>query len=115
MEPSSLDRTRIQQEHDLEARTRVLEVKLSVQEQKMEDGFILLRTEMNDGFALMRAEMAKGFAEQALARAELELRLNARIQETADRLERKIDALYRLQVTTIVLIIGLAAKVFWPQ
>jgi len=92
----------------------VLEVKLSVQEQKIKDGLILLCTEMNDGFVLVRAEMAKGFAEQALARAELELRLNARIQETADRLKRKIDTLYRLQVT-IVLIIGLAAKVFWPQ
>lgn len=92
---------------------------MSVQEQKIEDGLILLRTEMNDGFALVRAEMAKGFAEQALARAELELRLNAKIQETADRLERKFDAqfrlLLRLQMTTIALLLGLAAKIFWPQ
>jgi len=130
MEPSSLDNHRPSQEHDLETRTRVLEVKVSLQGQKMEDGFILLRTEMVDGFALtrtqmvdgfalVRAEMAKGFAEEARARAELEMRLNAKIQETAQCLETKFDALFRLllklQVTTIVLILGLAAKMMWPQ
>jgi len=116
MEPSLLDKDRLPPEHDLEARIRVLEVKVSVQEQQNEDGFILLRTEMNAGFALLREEMARRFAEEALARAELESRLNTKIDQTAERLERKMDAqfrlLLRLYVSTLALVLGMAAKMF---
>jgi hypothetical protein len=140
MEPSSLDNNRHQQEHGLESRTRVLEVKVSVQEQKTDDGFTLLRTEMqdgftllktkmedgftilnskmDDGFALLRAEMAQRFAEEARARAELELRLKAEIETRTARLEAKFDAQFRLllrmQVATFALLTGLALKLlFW--
>lgn len=111
MEPSLLDKNRVPPEHDLEARTRVLEVKVSVQEQKIDDGFAALRDLIISKTDLLRAEEAR-------ARAEMELRLNTRIQESADRLERKMDAqfhlLLRLQIAHIALTLGLAAKLFWP-
>lgn len=136
MEPSPLDNKHQRQEHDHEARTRALEIRMSLEELKskdaftllrteMNDSFTLLRTQMNDGFALLRAELAQAFSEEALARAELELRLRAEIQASEnrtnarlDRLEAKMDAqfqlLLRLHFTTIALVLGLAAKMFWP-
>jgi hypothetical protein len=111
MEPSLLDKNSPSPEHGLEVRTRVLEVKVGVQEQKIDDGFAALRELIENKIDLLRAEEGR-------ARAELEMRLTGKIQETADRLERKMYAqfrlLLRLHVTTIALVLGLAAKMFWP-
>jgi hypothetical protein len=84
----------------------------------MQDGFALLNRKMDDGFALLRAEMAQRFAEEARARAELELRLRAEIEARISRLEAKFDAQFRLllrmQVATFALLTGLAVKMlFW--
>jgi len=118
MEPSPLDNRPMPNEHEHEARVRVLEVKASLQDQKMEDGMSALRELMVQNTALLRAELAKNFVEEAAARAELELRLVKAIQQTGDRLEAKFDAQFRLllraQLATIALVLGLAARMMWP-
>lgn len=91
---------------------------MSLQEQRTEDGFASLRELIEHNAELLRAEMARGFAEEAQARAELELRLKAQIQASADRLEAKFDTQFRLllmlQGATFALLTGVAIKLMWP-
>lgn len=110
MEPSSLDKARVPQEHDLDARTRALEVKVGVQEQKIDDGFAALRELIDHKFNTTRAELELKLRTEVQAS---EGRLDGRL----DRLEARMDAQFRLMlrlyVAHIALTMGLAAKLFW--